>query len=775
MDTPAVVAFLHARVELFKDFPDDRLEELLEGSRVTTFEPNEAIIQFGDEGRCMGVILAGRAEVSVTDDSGEKHQISLLETGDIFGEISLMTGDRTIADVIGVTRCTALLIPQDLFSRILITHPPAIKHLSKMISERSTMLARERTMVDLAASAFRRSDDPYGFNLKTEKPEILLVVNCGSSSLKYSLFNTRDETRNARGIVERIGQDGTRHICRLAGREVIRDLPPGGHKDALAAMAEALTSDSIGVIDSSEAITAVGHRVVHGGDRFTNSVVITDEVIDEIGKVAHLAPLHNPVNLVGINEARQCFPGAHHVAVFDTSFHHTLPPYAYLYGLPYEYYERHRIRRYGFHGMSHLYVSLKAAQFLKRPFNELEIISCHLGNGASMCAVDHGRSIDTTMGLTPAAGLLMGTRCGDVDPAALIHLMQTEGLSPGELDTIINKESGLLGLSGVSNDMREIEQAAQNGHHQALLAFKSFCYQIRKYIGAYSAAMQGLEVVIFTGGIGQGSAGVRSLACQGLQYLGIQIDEHRNQSVDCENEVCDISTDGAPVRVLVIPSDEERMIARESLRALQASHVTDIIRSQKRAPIPIEVSAHHIHLSQAHVEALFGPGYQLTAHLELSQPGQYACQECLTLVGPKGRVERVRVLGPPRRETQVEISMTEQFKLGIDPPIRESGDLEHSPGITLEGSHGTVTTEKGVICALRHIHMAPEDALRLGLRDKYKVRVRIESDRELVFGDVLIRVHPNYRLAMHIDTDEANAANITTGMIGYIDGIQSRN
>jgi acetate kinase len=323
--------------------------------------------------------------------------------------------------------------------------------------------------------------------------------------------------------------------------------------------------------------------------------------------------------------------------------------------------------------------------------------------------------------------------------------------------------------------MREIEQAAQAGHHQALLAFKSFCYQIRKYIGAYSAAMQGLDVVIFTGGIGQGSAGVRSLACQGLQYLGIQIDEQKNQTADCSDAVCDIATDDAPVRVLVVASDEERMIARETLRALNASTVTDIIRSQRKAPIRIEVSAHHIHLSQEHVEALFGPGYQLISHLELSQPDQYACKECVTLVGPKGRVERVRVLGPPRQETQIEISMTEQFKLGIDPPIRESGDLEHSPGITLEGPYGSVTTKKGVICALRHIHMAPEDALRFGLRDKYKVRVSVESDRELVFGDVLIRVHPNYKLAMHIDTDEANAANITTGMIGYIDGIQSRN
>ncbi len=225
----------------------------------------------------------------------------------------------------------------------------------------------------------------------------------------------------------------------------------------------------------------------------------------------------------------------------------------------------------------------------------------------------------------------------------------------------------------------------------------------------------------------------------------------------------------------MIPSDEERMIARETLRALRASNITNIIRSQKDAPVSVEVSAHHVHFSQEHVESLFGPGYQLTPELPLSQPGQYACQEKVTLVGPKGQVDRVRVLGPTRPETQVEISMTEQFKLGIHPPVRESGDLEDSPGITIEGPHGSVTTDKGVICALRHIHMSPEDALRFGLRDKYKVRVRVEeSDRELVFGDVLVRVHPTYRLAMHLDTDEANAANITSGMTGYIDSIHSR-
>ncbi|UCD85700.1 MAG: phosphate propanoyltransferase, partial [Deltaproteobacteria bacterium] len=366
------------------------------------------------------------------------------------------------------------------------------------------------------------------------------------------------------------------------------------------------------------------------------------------------------------------------------------------------------------------------------------------------------------------------TRCGNLDPAILTYLVRSEGLGHEELDRLINEQSGLKGLSGISNDMREIEQAANKGNHRALLAFKTFCYQVRKYIGAYVAAMGGLDVLVFTGGIGQGSPGVRSLACQGLGYMGIYLSEDKNRIARGPDGVRDISTDDAPVRTLVILTNEEQMIAREIIRALNRRYVTKIIHTQKPIPIPVEVSAHHVHLSQQHVEELFGPGYQLTFEHELSQPGQYACKEKLTLFGPKGRVERVRVLGPTRKETQIEISMTEQFQLGIHPPIRGSGDIEDSPGVTIEGAKGNIITDKGVICALRHIHMSPEDALNFGLRDKDMVLVRVEGERELIFGDVLVRVHPSFQLAMHIDTDEANAANVKTGLVGYIDGIQSR-
>jgi acetate kinase len=357
----------------------------------------------------------------------------------------------------------------------------------------------------------------------------------------------------------------------------------------------------------------------------------------------------------------------------------------------------------------------------------------------------------------------------------LIHLMRTEGLTADGLDKMLNKESGLAGMSGISNDMRAVEKAALEGDHRALLALKTFAYRVRKYIGAYVAAMGGVDALIFTGGIGEGSAGVRSLACQGLGCMGILLDEEKNRQAAGVADAVDIAAAESNVRVLAVHTNEELMIARETVRTMQRRQITAIIQKQEPIPIPIEISAHHIHLTQEHVEALFGAGHQLTNETELSQPGQYACAEKVNLIGPKGRIERVRVLGPVRKATQIEIAMTEQFKLGIQPPIRESGDVAGSPGVTIEGPQGTVAVEQGVICAMRHIHMEPEDALRLGLRDKYIVRVKVPGDRELIFGDVLVRVHPNFRLAMHLDTDEGNAAHLKTGMTGVVDGIQDRN
>jgi acetate kinase len=772
MNTPALAAFLKEKVRPFHDFSAERLALLVEGSRVGSFEANEALAHHGADATHFGVVLSGTISVSVPGDGATRQSIGRLQAGDTFNEMALMTGDSVLADFIAESRCEVLLIPVSLFQSVIVAEPGAVRHISRTIAERMKAIMADPSK---AAAALRQSDDPYGLMLKGERPEKMLVINCGSSSLKYSFYDTADESRHARGLVDRIGMDGMRLVqrgCRPGGSELKQELPQGGFGEAFQAMITALTAMQSGVLAGAGEVSVVAHRVVHGGEKFTEATLITDEVLAQIEALNPLAPLHNPVNVAGIREMRRLFPAVPHVAVFDTAFHHTLPAYAYLYGLPYELYEQKGVRRYGFHGTSHHYVSLRAAESLKRRPNQLRLVSCHLGNGSSLCAVDHGRSVDTTMGFTPAEGLIMGTRCGDVDAGVLAFLERTEGLTASQSEVLLNRQSGLLGLSGISSDMREILKAAGEGQHRALLALKTYCYRVRKYLGAYVASMGGLDAVVFTGGIGQGSAEVRALALQGLDCMGIKLDDARNRGASGLNDVCRISAEDSKVAVLVVPTDEERMMAREALRTLSRSYLTKVLAAQRQQPFPVEVSAHHIHLTQEHVEALFGQGHHLTRHADLSQPGQYACQEQLAIVGPKGRIERVRVLGPTRKYTQVEIAMTEQFKLGVHPPIRESGDITDTPGCTLEGTAGSVQLERGVICALRHIHMSPEDALRYGVRDKSVVRVRVAGDRELVFGDVLVRVDPSFALAMHIDTDEANAANLRTGAQGTIEDIQ---
>jgi acetate kinase len=769
MNASAIASLLRNDSGPFRDITAERFDALIAGSHVRSFEANETVLHQGDAATCFGVLLSGAIEASVLGDGAVRQSLGRLKPGDTFNELALMTGDAVVADFIAELRCDVLLIPVSLFQSVVVAEPGAVQKISRTIAERMRTVMTD----PLKAAALRRADDPYGLTLQGTRPEKILVVNCGSSSLKYSFYDTADESRQARGQVERIGISGTRLSHHGPKGDVKRDLPQGDFAAAFQAMTAELTAKETGVIGGAGEVSVVVHRVVHGGEKFTEATIVTDEVLAEIEALCPLAPLHNPVNLAGIREMRRLYSAVPHVAVFDTSFHHTLPAYSFLYGLPYELYEKKGVRRYGFHGTSHHYVGLKAAEALGRRPNELRLVSCHLGNGSSLCAVDHGRSIDTSMGFTPGEGLIMGTRCGDVDAGVLAFLERTEHQSATKSEEMLNKKSGLLGMSGVSSDMREILKAAEEDNARALVALKSFCYRVRKYIGSYVAAMGGLDAIVFTGGIGQGSAEVRALALQGLECMGVELALDRNREANGFHEVCRISTDDSKVAVLVVPTDEERMMAREALRALSRSYIVKVLETQKQQPFLVEVSAHHIHLSQEEVEALFGKGHQLTKHADLSQPGQYACKEQLTVVGPKGRIERVRVLGPARKYTQVEIAMTEQFKLGVHPPIRESGDIADTPGCTLESPTASVKIDRGVICARRHIHMTPADALRYGVRDKSVVRVRIAGDRELVFGDVLVRVDPNFALAMHIDTDEANAANVKTGAQGYIDDIQS--
>lgn len=390
----------------------------------------------------------------------------------------------------------------------------------------------------------------------------ILVLNCGSSSLKYQLINMEDESLLAKGIAERIGIDNSfvKHEAEGNGKVVIEEAMKD-HKDAIRLVLQALVDEKHGAIKAMDEISAVGHRVVHAGEKFSGSVVINQEVIDALEECSALAPLHNPPNLMGIYACQEILPETPMVGVFDTAFHQTMPADSYTYALPYEYYEKYKIRRYGFHGTSHKYVALKAAELMEKPVEELKIVTCHLGNGASIAAVDGGKSIDTSMGFTPLEGLVMGTRCGDIDPAITTFLMEKENLDYQELNSVMNKKSGVFGISGVSSDFRDIEEEAGKGNKRAQLALDVYHKRVKKYIGAYAAEMGGLDAVVFTAGLGENSKESRAEICKGLEFLGIKIDDEKNNVRGKETIV---TTDDSTTKVILIPTNEELAIARET-------------------------------------------------------------------------------------------------------------------------------------------------------------------------------------------------------------------
>lgn len=398
----------------------------------------------------------------------------------------------------------------------------------------------------------------------------ILVLNCGSSSVKYQLFDMEKELALAAGKVERIGMSAS--VLTHKPHDRPQTIITGeilDHIQAIDFVISMLLSPNHGVIQDKSEIEAVGHRVVHGGERFTESVLITRDLMGEIRDLIALAPLHNPHNIRGITAAAKNLENIPQVAVFDTAFHHRMPPHAYIYGIPYLLYKKYGIRRYGFHGPSHFFVSSCAAEAVGRPIEELKIITCHLGNGASMAAIDGGVSIDTTMGFTPLEGLLMGTRSGDCDPAIILHIMGQEELSLHEANTLLNKHSGLYGISGLSSDVREILKAAEEGHPNAKLAIDVFTYRIKKYIGAYTAAMGGLDLLVFTGGVGENSPDVRRMSCAGLEILGIRIDPERNQTH--KDGIGRVSGDDSSAAVMVVPTNEELVIARETARIFKGN------------------------------------------------------------------------------------------------------------------------------------------------------------------------------------------------------------
>ena len=391
----------------------------------------------------------------------------------------------------------------------------------------------------------------------------ILVVNCGSSTVKYQLFRMEEENGDdviAKGVVERIGITGSNLEYKAGDREIIREREIPNQRVALEWVVEILTDDEIGVLEDISQIDAIGHRVVHGGERFTDSVLLSQEVLDVVRECSELAPLHNPPNILGIEACQDLIPGVPQVAVFDTAFHGTLPEYAYIYPIPYGFYRKYRIRRYGFHGTSHKYVAGRAAKMMGKNLGELKLVTCHMGSGVSFAAIKNGVSIDTSMGFTPLEGLMMGTRCGDIDPAIVLYLMDKEGLDIQDMDRILNKKSGVLGVSGISSDTRDIEDAAP-AEHRARLTLELIAYRAKKYIGAYYAVLGGLDGVVLTAGIGENSSYIRKSIFVGLDHFGVKIDDEKNTIRRKEGF---ISTDDSSLKVMVIPTNEELMIALDT-------------------------------------------------------------------------------------------------------------------------------------------------------------------------------------------------------------------
>ncbi len=389
----------------------------------------------------------------------------------------------------------------------------------------------------------------------------VLVINCGSSSLKYQVLDMTNESLLCKGLVERIGMDGSVITHEKIGMEKKKtEVPMNDHKDAIEQVLKAVQDPETGVVKSMDEM-GVGHRVVHAGEKFASSVRITDEVIKALEECVELAPLHNPPNLLGIAACQELMPSTPMVGVFDTAFHQTMPPESYIYAIPYEYYEKHGIRRYGFHGTSHKYVAERASKMLNVNLEDLKLITCHLGNGASVSAIKRGKCIDTSMGFTPLEGLVMGTRCGDIDPAIVTYIREKENLPQGKANEILNKKSGVLGISGVSSDFRDIEDAVAEGNERAALALKVFAHKVRFYIGAYIAEMNGVDAIIFTAGVGENDVTMREIICNNLGNLGIKLDPVKNKMRGKETE---ISTDDSKVKILMIPTNEELMIARDT-------------------------------------------------------------------------------------------------------------------------------------------------------------------------------------------------------------------
>ena len=750
---------------LFSSFSDSELEALARAGSAVTYSAGEVCMRQGEPGEVFGVVISGGLEAVHRHDSPQREVLGPIGPGECFGEMSLLTGNPSVADVVAAEASAAIVFLQEAVGPILAGNVEAVGFLTRLMASR---LLPER-----ASEPVVRSRGPQ-YSLGASEPMRVLVVCTRQESVRYRYFDTTSEERLAGGLIR--GLDGGRgvHTYQGPGGERTIGLTETSHEAAFAAMFSEITAPKTGVVATVSDLSAIGHRVCHGGLRYDGPVVVNEEVLAEIRRLECLSPIENPMNRLAIKCCGKLAPGVPQVAAFDTAFHLKLPAAATHYALPKDLAVDPELRRFGSHGISHEGAARQASKFLGIRFDAAGLVTCHLGSGASIAAIDHGRPVDNTMGATPLAGLVMATRCGDVDPGLLLHLICDRRIDPAELRRQLYTASGLLGLSGLSGDVLSVLEAADEGHERALLAIEVYCRRARQYLSSAVGLLRGADAIVFTGGVGENQPGIRARICQGLDWMDVRLDETRNRAARVgPGQVAEISAPRSAIRVLVAGGNEGHTIARQCARALSQERVTDLIRARHK-PIPISPSAHHVHLTQEHVEALFGPAHRLTRHADLSQPGQFAAAERVALLGPKARIERVRVLGPVRSRTQVEIARTEEFKLGIDAPVRMSGDLDGTPGIVLEGAAGKVQIDRGVICAMRHIHMSPQEALELSVRDRDVVHVRVPGDRSLIFGDVMVRVHPDYRLDMHIDTDEANAAELSAGAVGELDSIQHR-
>lgn len=565
---------------------------------------------------------------------------------------------------------------------------------------------------------------------------LVLVLNAGSSSLKCSVFDTVADLQLFKTSFERLDnlEDALQQIPGLLEKAGVTDFE------------------------------AIAHRVVHGGVKFRDACLITEDVIETIAEYSKLAPLHNPCALTCIKTAGQLWPKLPQIAVFDTAFHQTIPERAFVYAIP-KLWRDTGLRRYGFHGTSHKYVMQHVAAALHATPQDIRLISCHLGNGASVCAIDRGVSVDTSMGMTSLEGLVMGTRSGDVDPGLFAHLERTLGLSADEIEDGLYNRSGLAALSGAGNDMRDIEQRAAAGDRNSQLAIQVYAYRVHKYIGAYAAVMGGVDVIAFTGGIGENSASMRKRICERFDFIGLAFDDDANTSIKLAgHEVAAMHQPHSRVKVVVTATREQWMIAREAARVLDKTSTLSIAQRT----VPIAVSARHVHLTEAACHALFGEPYALQIQKNLSQPAQWATQETVDIVGPRGELKGVRILCPYREANQIEISETDAFVLGVDAPLRLSGDIKNTPAVSLRGPSGTISSH-GIIVAQRHLHTHVKDAALLGLSNGQFVDIEVDSaGRSLIFKDVAVRVSDRFVTEMHIDTDEANAAHLEHGGSGVL-------